>query len=65
MTWTLLYIDSNNKLLYKSVNAPHGEGAAWDYILCNFELNPIAIVPGNHSVFSKRKLNTATESTTV
>jgi len=63
MTWTILYVDKDRSVLHKSVNAPHGKQEAWDYIRENFELDIIAIVPGSHNVFSKRKLDTIKGST--
>jgi hypothetical protein len=57
MTWTILYMDEDRNLLHKPVNAPHGRQEAWDYIREKFgmsgELNIIAIVPGNHNIFTE------------
>ena len=50
-------MDEDRNLLHKPVNAPHGRQEAWDYIREKFgmsgELNIIAIVPGNHNVFTE------------
>ena len=65
MTWTVLYISSDSKILHRSVNAPHGDKEAWSYIQDEFDINLIAIVPGNHNVYSDVKLNTDEESTSL
>jgi hypothetical protein len=59
MTWTALYIDDDRGLLYKTVNAPHGESEAWSYIEKALKLNIIAIIPGCHSVYSNQIENDA------
>jgi len=61
MTWTVLYVDSDNKILHKPVFAPHGKKDAWAYIQDEFNLNIIAIIPGSHNVYSDAKLNTDEE----
>ena len=51
MTWTVLYTDSNDNLLYKTVDAPHGAAEAWKFIVDKYAWPVIAIISGMHDVY--------------
>ena len=65
MTWTVLYIDGENNLLFKSVNAPHGRQEAWGFIKANLKLNIVAIMPGSHDVYSEGRWKITKDSAVV
>ena len=51
MTWTVLYTDSDNNLLYKTVDAPHGAPKAWRFIVNEYDWSVIAIISGMHDIY--------------
>jgi len=51
MTWTVLYKDSDNNLLSKVVDAPHGAKDAWSFILNKYDWTMVAIIAGMHDIY--------------
>lgn len=51
MTWTVLYREADDFLKQKTVNAPHGEKDAWEFISANYNWNIVAIVAGMHNLY--------------
>ncbi len=53
MTWTVLYTDTDtdDSLLYKTVDAPHGAPEAWKFITNKYNWTVIAIIPGMHDIY--------------
>jgi len=63
MTWTVLYEEGDKNLAFVAVTAPHGEREAWDYITEAYSLDIIAIIPGNHNIYSDREYGKIKELT--
>ena len=51
MTWTVLYKDSDNNLISKVIDAPHGAKDAWSFILNKYNWSVIAIIAGMHDIY--------------
>lgn len=57
MTWTVLFMEDFGEegalVAAKTVTAPHGGGIALQYIENTYNLDVVAIIPGNHNVFTE------------
>lgn len=51
MTWTVLYKGADESLRQKTIDAPHGERDAWEFINANYNWNVVAIVAGMHNLY--------------
>lgn len=56
MTWTVIYTNEDNSLSFKALNAPHGRSEALKFIVNNFDLFVVAIIPGSHEVTFLNKI---------
>jgi len=57
MTWTVIYRNEDNSLGSKALNAPHGKSEALEFIVNNFNLFIVAIIPGSHEVAFLNKIH--------
>ena len=51
MTWTVLYTDTDDNLIYETVDAPHGAADAWKFIIKEYDWSVVAIISGMHDVY--------------
>ena len=57
MSWTVVFQELNGDVSHMLVSASHDKNAAWRQAQSFFKQRVLALIPGNHQVYTKKQMS--------